>query len=215
MTRDVKALLREIYDRAVEERERRPAPAWEVEQRDAFLDLLRSESTGSLLELGAATGADSAFFASHGLRVVSTDLSPEMARRCRDRGLEAHVMDVTELRFDANSFDAAYAKNCLVHVPQAEVGNALTEISRVIKPNGLFYLSVYGGRDFEGVWEGDSWSPKRFFSFRTDERLREIVTPCFQIHSFERILEGFGGYHYQSLVLRKPATLRQGGGAAV
>jgi SAM-dependent methyltransferase len=211
----VKDLLRDIYDRAADERGRRPAPAWEVEQRDTFLSLLQSESIESLLELGAATGADSAFFANHGLHVVSTDLSPEMVLRCRARGLEAHVMDVNDLQFDENSFDAAYAKNCLVHVPQAEVDSALAEISRVIRPNGLFYLSVYGGRDFEGVWQGDSWNEKRFFSFRSDEHLLELVRRCFNIHSFERILEGFGGYHYQSLILRKPVTPRRSGEGAV
>jgi len=214
-SKGVKALLRDIYDRAVEKRERKPAPIWEIEQRDTFLGLLQSESTESLLELGAATGVDSAFFATHGLRVVSTDLSPEMVQRCRSKGLEAHVMDVNDLQIEDNAFDAAYAKNCLVHVPESEIESALAEIWRVIRPDGLFYLSVYGGQDFEGVWEGDSWNPKRFFSFRTDDHLRQIVARQFQIHSFERILEGFGGYHYQSLVLRKSVTPRRSSVAVV
>jgi SAM-dependent methyltransferase len=202
----VKNLLREIYDNSADERARKSTPAWEAEQRDIFLSLLRDESVTSILELGAAVGTDSALFSEQGLRVVSTDLSPEMVQRCRARGLEAHVMDVSDLRFDDSSFDAVYAKNCLVHVPEAEVDRALAGICRIIRPNGLFYLSVYGGQTFEGVWQGDSLKEKRFFSFRTDERIREMVTRCFQIHSFEKIMEGFGGNYYQSLILRKPDT---------
>ena len=202
---DPKSYLRGIYDRAVTKRERTPTPAWEIEQRDAFLRLLEEMSADSLLELGAATGRDGAVFRDHGLAVMCTDLSPEMVRRCHARGLDARVMDVGDLRFEPGTFDAAYAQNCLIHVPNAELETTLAGIARVLKPGGLFYLSVYGGSTFEGIWEGDSWEEKRFFSFRSDEDLRAAVTRSFDVHSFEVIPHGFGGYHYQSLVLRKSA----------
>ncbi len=207
MSDDVKNLLRNIYDRAVEQRERKPAPAWELEQRDAFLRVLQRERKRSVLEVGAATGADAEFFAGHGLDVTCVDLSPEMVRRCHAKGLVAHVMDVTDLRFPPGFFDAAYARNCLVHVPKAELGTALAGIARVLKPDGLFYLALYGGRAFEGVWDGDSWEPKRFFSFHTDDDLRAIVTRVFHLESFDRIPQGFGGHHFQSLVLRNLAPV--------
>src|SRR3712207_8575090 len=50
----------------------------------------------------------------------------------------------------------------------------------------LFRSGVYGGLDHEGVWEDDPYEPKRFFCFRTDERLREIVAGPFEVHSFRR-----------------------------
>jgi len=201
---DPKSYLRGIYDRAVTKRERTPTPAWEIEPRDAFLRLLEEESAQSLLELGAATGRDGAFFREHGIAVMCTDLSPEMVQRCQQQGLEARVMEVGDLRFEPETFDAAYAKNCLIHVPNAELETTLAGIARVLKPRGLFYLSVYGGSAFEGIWDGDSWEEKRFFSFRSDEELRAAVTRSFDVYSFEAIPHGFGGYHYQSLVLRKP-----------
>jgi SAM-dependent methyltransferase len=201
---DVKKLLAGIYDRAVAARERRAAPAWEDAERDDFLRRLREEGGRSLLELGAATGADAAFFAGHGLAVTCVDLSPEMVRRCRARGLEAHVMDVSALRLPDGSFDAAYARNCLVHVPADELDATLAGIARVLRQGGLFHLALYGGRPFEGIWEGDTWEPKRFFSFHTDEALRERAERVFDLESFRRIEQGFGGQHYQALVLRKP-----------
>jgi SAM-dependent methyltransferase len=204
VTDDVKKLLRDIYDRAVEHRDGKPAPAWELEQRGVFLGHLEREHCLSLLELGAATGTDGRFFADHGLSVVCIDLSLQMIRRCRAKNLLAFVADVTQLGLASESFDAVYARNCLVHVPEAEIEGTLVEIARVLKPEGLFYLAVYGGREFEGIWDGDSWTAKRFFSFRTDEHLLEIVSQVFVLHSFDRIPHGFGGQHYQSLVLRKP-----------
>ena len=57
MTDDVTRILRDAYDRRVEERAMRPAPAWETAERDAFLQVLRRERMTTVLELGAATGA--------------------------------------------------------------------------------------------------------------------------------------------------------------
>jgi hypothetical protein len=77
MTEDVRQQLREIYDWAVDQRERQAVPPWEIAQRDAFFEHLRLDSAGSLLDLGAATGADSEFFTANGLRVISTNISPK------------------------------------------------------------------------------------------------------------------------------------------
>ena len=130
----------------------------------------------------------------------------EVLQLAANNAFQPGIGNLLDLRFEAASFDAVYARNCLIHVPNAELDGALAGIARVLRPEGLFYLSVYGGGEFEGIWDGDSWEEKRFFSFRTDDALREAVTGFFELHSFEIIPQGFGGYHYQSLVLRKPAT---------
>ena len=40
---------------------------------------------------------------------------------------------------------------------------ALENVCTVLKPAGLFYLGMYGGYDFEGIWDKDIYTPKRFF----------------------------------------------------
>ena len=112
--------------------------------------LLEQEERHVLLELGAATGSDAAVFKAHSFDVVCVDLSPEMVRHCQAKGLVAHVMDVADLRFPPDSFDAVYAMNCLVHLLKAQLPEVLAGISRVLKPDGLFYVGLYGGRDFRG-----------------------------------------------------------------
>lgn len=91
-------------------------------------------------------------------------------------------------------------------MPDLELPAALRGIRATLKPGGLFYLGAYGGRDHEGVWAGDPYDPKRFFSFRTDERLREILADSFDVCSFRRTAlaaEQAEGLHFQSLILRK------------
>ena len=160
----------------------------------------------TLLELGAGPGKDGEFFRGHGLDVVCTDLSPEMIELCESKGLAARVMDLSDLDFPSDAFDAVYALNCLLHLPGRELPAALRGIRTVLKPGGLFYLGVYGGKDHEGVWAGDPYEPKRFFSFHTDEHLGEMVTRSFDICSFRRTAvatEQAEGLNFQSLILRK------------
>jgi SAM-dependent methyltransferase len=134
---------------------------WKLEEREAFLKVLLDDGCNSLLEIGAGPGKDSLFFKEQGFEVVCTDLSPEMVRVCTDRGLDAHVMDYYEMDFADATFDAVYAMNCLLHLPKNQLGNVLEEIRRVLKPQGVFYMGVYGGQDSERIWELDSYEPKR------------------------------------------------------
>jgi SAM-dependent methyltransferase len=205
MRRPFRDQLRAAYDAQAEARDRRDLPEWKQRIRETFLSVLRREGRTRLLEIGAGTGHDSTFFARQGLDVVCIDLSSEMVRLCREKGLEAHVMDVVDLRFPADSFDAATSFNSLLHLPRVELPEALREVRRVLRPGGAFFLGVYGGYDFEGVWEEDLYDPRRFFSFYTDERLREAVGAVFDVVSFDRVaVEAEDArFHFQSLILRK------------
>nr|WP_145157267.1 class I SAM-dependent methyltransferase [Paenibacillus terrae] len=64
---------------------------WKVIERDRFLNHLQDSGKRKLLEIGAGTGIDSLYFKDHGLKVTSIDLSSEMVRYCRERGLQAYV----------------------------------------------------------------------------------------------------------------------------
>lgn len=198
--------LRQSYCRKAQERDARTIQAWKLAERQAFLSLLRQEQKQTLLEIGAGTGIDGKFFQEQGLEVTCTDLSPEMIRLCRQKGLTAYVMDFGDLRFPPASFEAIYALNCLLHVAKDELPAILRAIEMLLKPGGLFYMGVYGGYDFEGIWPDDSYEPKRFFSFHSDEALQAVVRQVFSLQSFKRI--AYNGkdakLHFQSLVLRKP-----------
>jgi hypothetical protein len=64
-------------------------------------------------------------------------------------------------------------------------------------------MGVYGGTDGEGVYEGDHYEPKRFFSRYSDEGLLALVGRFFAVVEFRRIeLERPGEIHYQGLLLR-------------
>jgi SAM-dependent methyltransferase len=196
--------LRQSYDHTAQDRDQREIVPWKIEERAYFLSLLQQEGKQNLLEIGAGPGWHGKFFQDNGLTVVCTDLSPEMVKLCRARGLAAYTMDFLSLDFPDGSFDAIYALNCLLHVPRKDLPKVLRALQALLKPAGLFYLGVYGGKDSEGVWPQDHHDPKRFFSFHTDEQLCRITTEFFELLYFEQIpLEGDNEFHFQSLILRR------------
>jgi len=182
----IRANLRRAYDAAADQRDRRGKQPWKLAERAAFLRRLQRANCTRMLEIGAGTGQDSVFFASHGLDVVATDLSPAMVARCRDKGLDARVMDFSRLDFPAGSFDAVYAMNCLLHVPNADLPAVLASIASVLRPGGLFFLGVYGGSEEakEGLAESDDHVPARFFSWRADRQIVEFAGASFDVVDF-------------------------------
>jgi SAM-dependent methyltransferase len=205
MYQQVIAQLREAYNRSVVQRESREKADWKVVERRHFLDLLQKEGKSSLLEIGAGTGQDSKFFQEQGLEVICTDLSPEMVKYCREKGLTAYVMDFLHLDFPANSFAAIYSFNCLLHVPSQGLPTVLSKIRELLQPGGLFYLGVYGGNEREGIWDDDQHDPKRFFSYHTDAYMQQITQQFFEPVYFKAVeVSRDNDFHFQSMILRKP-----------
>lgn len=129
--------LREAYNRGATQREHSEKADWKVVERQHFLDLLQKEGKHSLLEIGAGTGQDSKFFQEQGLQVISTDLTPQMVKYCREKGLTAYVMDFLHLDFPSNSFAAIYSLNCLLHVPSQDLPTVLSKIRDLLQPGAF------------------------------------------------------------------------------
>jgi len=213
--KEVRARLREAYDARAAERDAAEIAPWKLEIRSDFLSLLHPEGKRRLLELGAGPGRDALFFQEQGLEVVCVDLSPVMVAHCQARGLTAHVMDMAQLSFPAGSFDVVYALNALLHLPRSEMPIVLRDVKRVLRSEGLFFLGLHGGREYEGIYPEDNYEPKRFYCLYRDDQLQTIVGRAFEIVSFKTIRTSGEGsdLHFQSLVARKASksqTLKSG-----
>lgn len=184
-------------------RNQQPKNAWKVAERQQFLTLLQQEHKQTLLEIGAGTGSDGLFFQENGLQVVCTDLSPAMVEHCHAKGLEAYVMDFLSLDFPADSFDALYALNCLLHVPTNDLLMVLEKLHGLLRPGGLFFLGIYGGQEQEGISTTDRHNPPRFFAYHSDEFMQEAVGHFFEVVSFKAVSLGEADYHFQSFILRR------------
>ena len=100
------------------------------------------------LDVAAGSGALSIPAARLGAHVTAIDQSAAMlellATRAREEGLKVttQVMDGHELRFDADTFDAAGSQFGVMLFPDMPRG--IREMVRVVKPEGRVLVSAYG-----------------------------------------------------------------------
>ena len=101
------------------------------------------KSTDTVLELGCGTGTTALRLAPHVKRLIATDLSGEMIAIARDkaaardcRSVEFSVGTPDSAAWPDGTFDAVLAFN-LLHLVAGRA-NALAQVSRLLKPGGLF-----------------------------------------------------------------------------
>jgi SAM-dependent methyltransferase len=174
------------YDQEAAARAARPLDPQRVARRDEFIARARAEGVATLLEVGVGPGRDAEAFLACGIRVVGVDLSVAHLRIARTNGAHAAMASVHALPLVDAACDAGWTMSTLVHVPNASFDAAMTELCRVIRPGGRLAMGFWGGTtDTEAVNERDTIVPKRFFSRRTNERLRAMLEAHGQIERFD------------------------------
>lgn len=179
---------------------------WKLDIRQQFIDLLNNENKKTILELGSGAGLDAKFFQENGFDVLATDLSSEMVKMAKERGIKAKVVDFYNLSKLGKTFDAIFSLNVLLHVPRKDLEHVLENIYHALNKDGIFFYGVYGGKEEEVVFTDKSkMNLPRFFSFLTDKTLLQVVRERFIALDFQKIdIEGGKpGLHFQALFLRK------------
>ena len=179
--------LASFYNAQALERERRSLRPGRSDLRNRFIRRLQREGRTTLIDLGAGTGHDAVGFSVEAIHVTAIDLSAEHVALCRSKGIDAHVGDFYNLGFPNGTFQAGWAMSSLLHVPDRDLDKVLAEIARVLEPRAPLAIGLWGGVDREDIWEDDIAEPKRFFSLRTDDRLRDLLRKRFEILEFESI----------------------------
>ena len=96
---------------------------------------------GVALDAACGTGRHTAYLAELGHKVIGVDTSPEMLARAREKvpDGEFHEADLHELPLADDSVDLVVCAVALAHVP--DLARALTELVRVLRPNGHLVIS--------------------------------------------------------------------------
>lgn len=101
---------------------------------------LRSPINGALIDVGCGPCSIFRVLPGSGARVmVDPILDPALNLAYGLDGLRVQARG-EELPFPEDTFDTAFCLNCLDHVQDPEL--VINEITRVLKPNGVFYLVV-------------------------------------------------------------------------
>ena len=130
-------------------------------------DLLIQRGAQTILDLGCGTGRHVLYFGQRGFTVYGIDSAPTglalTQQRLRHAGLTAHLLhhDVFDgLPFGEAFFDAILPAQVIHHARLAQIYSLVDEIIRVLKPNGLLFVTVpqlqNQGTQFQPIEPGTS-----------------------------------------------------------
>lgn len=121
--------------------------------KDALLERFAAScGGGKLLEVGSGLGIELARLGELGFDVTGADLAPNAVDLCntylRRKGVagRAVVQDAESLTFEDQSFDAVYSSGVIQHTPN--IGKAIAEIWRVLRPGGRILVILYHRRSW-------------------------------------------------------------------
>ncbi len=144
---------------------------------------------GVICDMSCGPGQIARYLHDHGREVCGVDLSPEMVRQARKlnpdisfrQGDMLCLADVAD-----NTFGGIAAFYAIVNLPRTSVVQALQELRRVLRPNGVLLLAFHIG---QGIKHLDEMLGKEvsldFFFFETEEVKGYLRTAGFELE--ERI----------------------------
>lgn len=178
-------LTAETYNRLARAYDAETIGFWEEFPPTTFEAFMASAPGNRVLDIGSGPGRDGLILKEVGFEVTCLDASIAMTEMCRQRGLNALVGDFGQLPFADESFDGAWAYTSLLHVPKELISPALSEIRRVLRPEGVFGLGMIEGT-FEGYRESAGVNQPRWFSYYGEDELNRLL----QGHGFQVTFSG-------------------------
>jgi ubiquinone/menaquinone biosynthesis C-methylase UbiE len=107
----------------------------------AFIDTVDGNR---LLDIGCGPGPDVETFVDDGYEVTGLDITRPFLREADEHIPEAAFVqgDMRHLPFDDTTFDGAWASASFHHVPRREAVATLRECRRILRSDGVAYVSV-------------------------------------------------------------------------
>ncbi len=125
------------------------------------LDRLACEvgDLGPICDLGCGPGQIARYLHRKGVQTLGVDLSPQMVAEATRLNPEIHFHQGNMLALpDAdNSWGGIAAFYCIIHIPRGQVVDALREMKRVLKPDGVLLLTFHIGTEITHL---DEWYEK-------------------------------------------------------
>lgn len=161
------------------------ASAWGREHADLdywkeeFLTFKKLLPKGKVLEIGCGGGRDAKVLLSMGYDYVGTDIAKEFVKVAKEFVPKGKFLtrSAYDLGFKDNEFNGFWASAVFLHIPKKRMDEALTELKRVIKPDGIGFIAVKQGKG-EPIIEEDfagKGSSKRFWAFYHKPEFDEVL----------------------------------------
>ncbi len=179
--------LQESYDRVAELYAERIFDELSGKPLDRQLLDRLAESVGGIgpiCDLGCGPGHVARYLHGRGAEVCGVDLSAGMLEQARRRnpGIPFMQGDMLAMDIAEGAWGGIAAFYSLIHVPRPELGQAVGEMYRVLRPHGLALLAFHVGEETKHLedWFGEPVSVD-FFFFRSQEIKEHLLAAGFVI----------------------------------
>lgn len=131
--------------------------------------LERVAPQGKILDAGCGSGRDSKAFKALGFDVEAFDATPEMvALASKHAGIVVRQLTFAEL-IEQERYDGIWCCASLLHVPVAELPDAMQRLAVALKPGGTWYVSFKYG-------SGEREKEGRHFTDLNEKALEALVS---------------------------------------
>jgi ubiquinone/menaquinone biosynthesis C-methylase UbiE len=145
--------------------------------RDLADFFIRNLHGRKILDIGCGPGRDAKYFCGRGLEVTGIDLTLNFIKIASVDVPEAEFlpMDMRQLDFLENSFDGIWLDASFIHVPKKEARKTLVGFKKVLKPDGLMFISGKVGTGEKFVQKTDDCGRARFFVFYPETEFKDLI----------------------------------------
>jgi|SRR3989344_6247075 len=155
------------------------------DEADIFISYLAGNK---ILDIGSGPGNHAEYFKSKGFDVICGDISPAMVSLCAQKGLRAELIDIEEKTLP-DTFHAVWAYAVLLHIPKNKIKKAVENILVMLKPGGLIGLALKEGEGEHMETHHSYPNTERLFTYFTDQEVRELFLPTFDLLHFNRMVD--------------------------
>ena len=173
-----------------------------------------SEVSGEVLEIGFGTGLNLPHYPENIEKITTIDPNPGMNRLAQKRiesstiTVDNRLLNSENLPFPENSFDSIVSTWTLCSI--AKIDKAISELYRVLKPDGKFYFIEHGLSNDPKiqVWQNrlNPIQKKIGDGCHLNRNIKKIVEKQFKILTIEQFYAigtpKFLGYHYKGIATK-------------
>lgn len=153
-------------------------------QLNKFVSMMPKKA--KILDAGCGSGRDSQYFKEYKLNITAIDAAENMVKEAKKKvkGVKFLKMDMAKTKFKDKTFDGIWAAASLIHEEKNNVPIILQELKRVLKDEGILYVSVKEGQGSE-IKREEMYNdePRTFFYYTILEIEEILIQQGFQIIS--------------------------------
>lgn len=154
---DDQSIVKEQYKNSNNLSARQNLHSFNTNKRDWhkwFFEKMDIPKNSKILELGCGNGVlwqKNIQAVQENWQIVLSDFSEGMVKSAKENisneKIKYEVIDIEDIPYADESFDVIVARHMLYLIP--DIDKALSEVKRVLKPNGKFYVSTTGMSNFQ------------------------------------------------------------------